>query len=646
MSQHMMPYKVYCEGVPVRTTNRPGSQLLGVNGRDDGPPVLSLIPKELDGECFEEALARVCRCIGGGTAQDNGDSDSDLEVVAETVSVNLRCPWQCPICLKNYSLENLIIDPYFNRITTMMLDCEEDVTDIDVKPDGSWRVKNETERWNLVQWHSPNGSLSAPTVPEMKPGLETLKQVKQEGGSEGYTGLKLGIKKNHNGIWEVNKAEDTLSLSSENRSEKKPKTRSQKTMPTSSSAAGSYRDGEDPSVNDDGGGRFDFSMNNANELDSLGLSFESAYGATNRVPSAPRGNTDVIFLSDSDDETLNEVLPEAGINFSMPPPGVPDAYLEEPDVGNGDIDLFNGGNDEIEMHPWSLPMGTQAGPRLQLFGSEVEVSDTLAEVQTVKHTPSNCHGPMNGTPSKTDVSSIQVPVSDFRANANGSGGLFNKSLALGGDDDDTSLQIFLPSHTAREEAQGGANNQPILSSVVNTEDWISLRLGGGGSTNNVESTSTNGFNSRDKLSSKEGRMDTLADTVVIMLKMQNVVLHAMMVDTGSSIELLFQNMIDQMGLVDKVKPSDVDISGFILPITGGPAMVDIVFYVFNARSYYLGIRGRCWLHNMRAIPSPYHLALGFEWNGGIYETKGSQKLAQACKNYVTTMTEPSIPQVA
>lgn len=51
-----------------------------------------MIPKETDGECFEEALARVCRCISGGGAQENADSDSDLEVVADSVTVNLRCP--------------------------------------------------------------------------------------------------------------------------------------------------------------------------------------------------------------------------------------------------------------------------------------------------------------------------------------------------------------------------------------------------------------------------------------------------------------------------------------------------------------------------------------------------------------------------
>lgn len=51
-----------------------------------------MIPKEADGECFQEALARVCRCIGGGNAADNADSDSDLEVVADFFGVNLRCP--------------------------------------------------------------------------------------------------------------------------------------------------------------------------------------------------------------------------------------------------------------------------------------------------------------------------------------------------------------------------------------------------------------------------------------------------------------------------------------------------------------------------------------------------------------------------
>jgi len=54
--------------------------------------ILNMIPKEPDGERFEEALARVLRCVGGGGAAENADSDSDLEVIADSFTINLRCP--------------------------------------------------------------------------------------------------------------------------------------------------------------------------------------------------------------------------------------------------------------------------------------------------------------------------------------------------------------------------------------------------------------------------------------------------------------------------------------------------------------------------------------------------------------------------
>ncbi|MCD7450377.1 hypothetical protein HAX54_005720 [Datura stramonium] len=224
------PQNAYLEvnGVSVQCIDRPGSQLLGANGRDDGAiitrcfrdginkilltgrdsrvfcfgvrlvkqrtiqQILNMIPKEPNGETFEDALARVCRCVGGRTATENADGDCDLEaVVADFVVVNLKCPlsgsrmkiagrfkpcvhmgcfdlevfvemnqrsrkWQCPICLKNYSLEHVIIDPYFNRITSQLQNCGAVVTEIEVKPDGSWRAK---ALGDLGQWHLPDGTL-------------------------------------------------------------------------------------------------------------------------------------------------------------------------------------------------------------------------------------------------------------------------------------------------------------------------------------------------------------------------------------------------------------------------------------------------------------------------------------------------------
>ncbi|KAF6157717.1 hypothetical protein GIB67_037290 [Kingdonia uniflora] len=52
------------------------------------------------------------------------------------------------------------------------------------------------------------------------------------------------------------------------------------------------------------------------------------------------------------------------------------------------------------------------------------------------------------------------------------------------------------------------------------------------------------------------------DALVIMQKMKKFFIHTMMIDTGSGIEILFQSIIDQMGLADQIIQSDTDISGF------------------------------------------------------------------------------------
>ncbi|XP_012064860.1 E3 SUMO-protein ligase SIZ1 isoform X2 [Jatropha curcas] len=590
-------------GVPVRAINRPGSQLLGANGRDDGPiitpctkdginkisltgcdarifclgvrivkrrtvqQILNMIPKESEGEHFQDALARVCRCVGGGAA-DNADSDSDLEVVADSFAVNLRCPmsgsrmkvagrfkpcahmgcfdlevfveinqrsrkWQCPICLKNYSLENLIIDPYFNRVTSKMWHCGEDITEVEVKPDGSWRVKTKTESerrdvGELAQWHSPDGSLCVANGGDIKSKLEMERQIKQEGTSEGYngTGLKLGIRKNRNGFWEVSKPEDVNTSSSGNRLLEKFENHEQKVIPTSSSATGSGRDGEDPSVNQDGGGNFDF-PNNGIELDSLPMNIDSTYGFVDRSFSAPVGDAEVIVLSDSDDENdilipsgavyKNNQTDDNGADFSLPPPGIANPYPEDPTGGNG-LGFLTHNDDDFGMSPWPLPPGGQAAPGFQLFNSDV--SDTLVDLQ---HGPINCPM-MNGytyAPESVMGSASLVPDSSIgRSDTDINDGLVDNPLAFG--NDDPSLQIFLPTRPSDVSGQPDLRDQADVSNGVRTEDWISLRLGDGGATgNHGDSIPANGINSRQQMPSREGAMDSLADTASLLLGMND-----------------------------------------------------------------------------------------------------------------------------
>ena len=133
-----------------------------------------------------------------------------------------------------------------------MMNCGEEIAEIEVKPDGSWRVKvkSESERLelgNLAQWRLPDGTLCVSTAGDVKR-VDTLKQVKQEGVSDCPAGLKLGIRKNRNGVWEVSKPEGT-NTSSGNNLKRVFGNPEQVVIPMSSSATGSGRDGDDPSVN-------------------------------------------------------------------------------------------------------------------------------------------------------------------------------------------------------------------------------------------------------------------------------------------------------------------------------------------------------------------------------------------------------------
>ncbi|PVH61715.1 hypothetical protein PAHAL_3G102000 [Panicum hallii] len=390
--QFRMQWPQYAElqvnGIPVRVVTRPGSQLLGINGRDDGPlvttcsreginkislsrvdtrsfffgvriirkrtvaQVLNLIRKEGEGESFVDALARVRRCLGGGGATDNADSDSDLEVVTESVTVNLRCPnsgsrmriagrfkpcvhmgcfdletfvelnqrsrkWQCPICLKNYSLENLMIDPYFNLITSLLSNCSEDVNELDVKPDGSWRVKGDAATRELSQWHMPDGTL-CDSKEDTNHSVENLNEVKSEGTSDGHRSLKLGIKRNPNGIWQVSsKPDDKKPSVVGNHIQNNTGFLAPNTVPMISSPTGSCRDGEDASVNQE-------------EIDSLARNFCQTDNTEDRQQQQQQNAADVIVLSDSDEENNVIVLSDSDENDTIvQPPAVKKQRLEE-----------------------------------------------------------------------------------------------------------------------------------------------------------------------------------------------------------------------------------------------------------------------------------------------------------------------------
>ncbi|XP_031400917.1 E3 SUMO-protein ligase SIZ1-like isoform X3 [Punica granatum] len=553
-------------GIPVRAINRPGSQLLGSNGRDDGPiitpctkdgtnkisltgcdarifcfgvrivkrrtvqQIFNLIPEESKGERFEDALARVCRCIGGG-ATAGADSDSDLEVVADSFGVNLRCPmsgsriqvagrfkpcahmgcfdldvfvqmnqrsrkWQCPICMQNYSLENLIVDPYFNRVASMMKTCGEDVTDIEVKSDGSWRVKakNESERnslGSLCNWHFPDGTLCK-TTHEDEPEAGAMNEIKWV---------------NNTGFSGVMKADDMNKSSGNGLREIFGDVEPKIIAMSSSSISGNSWDGEGHCVDQDGGRNFNFSTINGIELDSMPSNMVSAYGHLEQNPSA---GSEVIVLSDSDEDndilvssvpghTVNRTEP-GEISFTVPHPAIADSYEDRAfgtstgsgyDLPNNDIDEFGG------VPTWSLPSGSQDGTGFQLFCSENDVSNSLFELQhdcADDFPPSTTNGYTPESQAVVEAATL-VPqaASVGHLDDDMNYGLVHNPLANGRDD--PSLQLFVPIRPSGPSTELDMGEQRETSDGMRSGDWISLRLG--------ECAPANGGGTTQQLASKE-----------------------------------------------------------------------------------------------------------------------------------------------
>ncbi|KAF6168018.1 hypothetical protein GIB67_011403 [Kingdonia uniflora] len=113
----------------------------------------------------------------------------------------------------------------------------------------------------------------------------------------------------------------------------------------------------------------------------------------------------------------------------------------------------------------------------------------------------------------------------------------------------------------------------------------------------------------------------------------------MLIDTGSTVDVLFRRAIEVLGLVDSIKALTTTITGFngfkesatgeiTLPIQAGSETTFVKFLVIDAESKYLGILGRNWLHSIKAIPSTYHFAIHFPTDHGVYEIKGSQAITR------------------
>ncbi|XP_026443027.1 uncharacterized protein LOC113342844 [Papaver somniferum] len=115
-----------------------------------------------------------------------------------------------------------------------------------------------------------------------------------------------------------------------------------------------------------------------------------------------------------------------------------------------------------------------------------------------------------------------------------------------------------------------------------------------------------------------------------------------LIDGGSSVEILFYETFKQMGLKDEcLISSTYNIFGFngsstrprgeiTLEILVGRILTLTTFCVVDVLSPYTAIIGRSWIHGIKGVASTYHQSLRFPTPDGVAEIVGDSGEAKYC----------------
>ncbi|KAK3041885.1 hypothetical protein RJ639_002167 [Escallonia herrerae] len=136
------------------------------------------------------------------------------------------------------------------------------------------------------------------------------------------------------------------------------------------------------------------------------------------------------------------------------------------------------------------------------------------------------------------------------------------------------------------------------------------------------------------------------DPLVVTLRVGNFDVKRILVDNGSSAEVLFYEAFQRMNIPsDRLRKIDTLLYGFsnhpvvcegiiALPVTvGAPpnqAKLMLDFVVVRVPSAYNAILGRTALNQLRVVVSTYHMKMKFPTENGVGEVKGDQAVARQC----------------
>ena len=157
----------------------------------------------------------------------------------------------------------------------------------------------------------------------------------------------------------------------------------------------------------------------------------------------------------------------------------------------------------------------------------------------------------------------------------------------------------------------------------------------------------------------EGCQHPHDDPLVIRVVVANKMVHRVLIDNGSSADIIFASTFDKMDIGRaKLEPINTHLRGFsgekVLPLgsiqlvltLGDPpcqATTTAKFLVVDAPSTYNVLLGRPSLNTMKAIPSAYHMIIKFPTSSKVGMVRGDQRVAREC--YLASMKQKTVDNI-
>ena len=132
------------------------------------------------------------------------------------------------------------------------------------------------------------------------------------------------------------------------------------------------------------------------------------------------------------------------------------------------------------------------------------------------------------------------------------------------------------------------------------------------------------------------------DALILSLGIRDFDVRRILVDPGSSVDLLQVSVIKQMGLelFSLENPGRIlsrfngaattSLGDVVLPVQAGPTILKVQFSVVEDLSLFNAILGRTWLHYMKVISSTYHQMVSFLTEDEQIDLYDSQLAARQC----------------